>query len=82
MTGSTSAFASEAYRFRVNQGTTTVDCIVTDDAVQALGVSNDELSVTHRRFLEGIATERLEWSRRPLSTVVIDAWDIETHRQG
>jgi hypothetical protein len=81
MAGSTSAFASAAYRFRVNQGAVIVDCIVTDDAVQALGASNNELSVTHRRFLEGIATERLEWSPRPLSTIVIDAWDIETHRQ-
>lgn len=79
MAASTSAVA--AFHFRVSQGATSVDCIVTDDAVEALGAEKTELSAKHRQFLEGIATERLEWSRRPLSTIVIDAWDITTHRQ-
>lgn len=70
-----------AFRFQIHSGGSDVDCIVTDDAVEALGAHRTNLSEKHRRFLEGIAIERVEWSSRPQSTIVIDAWDIATHRQ-
>lgn len=72
---------SFAFRFRLNRGTAEVDCIVTDDALDALGVERGKPSKQERRFLEGIAAERHEWSRAPQSTIIIDAWDIRTHRQ-
>ncbi|QJP14692.1 hypothetical protein G3545_14185 [Starkeya sp. ORNL1] len=73
--------AATALRFRVQYGTRDIDCLVTKDAVEALGAAERKLSSRHRRFLEGIAAERIEWSRTPQSTIVIDAWDITTHRQ-
>ena len=73
--------ASPAFRFHLNLGKRGVDCVVTDDAIEALGASPSTLTARHRRFLEGIAAERVEWSLRPQSTITIDAWDIATHRQ-
>jgi hypothetical protein len=78
MTGTNPA---TALRFRVHNGTRNVDCLVTKDAVEALGAAERKLSAHHRRFLEGIAAERIEWSHKPQSTIIIDAWDIATHRQ-
>jgi hypothetical protein len=72
---------SPAFHFRVQHGSGEVDCLVTDDACEALGVSKSPPSEMHRRFLEGIAIERLEWCRVPQRTIVIDAWDIATHRE-
>ena len=73
--------ASAAFHFRVSHGSASVDCIVTDDAVEALGAGKNELSAKHRKFLEGIAAERVEWCHTRPSEIVIDAWDIKTHSQ-
>jgi hypothetical protein len=70
-----------AFRFRLNRGSADIDCVVTKDAFDALGVARPGPSEGQRRFLEGIAAERLEWSRAPHNTIIIDAWDIQTHRQ-
>lgn len=67
-------------RFHLEDSAGGFDCIVTSDAMAALGV-NAVVSRKHRRFLEGIAAERREWSLKPQHTIVIDAWDIATHRQ-
>lgn len=71
--------ASPAFRFHLEDRAGGFDCIVTSEAMAALG-ADTALSPKHRKFLEGIAAERREWSVKPQSTIVIDAWDIATHR--
>lgn len=77
----TIAPGGSAYHFRLAHGARKIDCVVTDDAIEALGVKKDELSAQHRQFFKGIAEERLEWSRLPQRTITIDAWDIQMRRQ-
>lgn len=72
---------SPALRFRLEDDAGGCDCVVTKDAIAALGVGTRGVSDDDRRFLEGIAAERREWSLKPQSTIIIDAWDIATHRR-
>lgn len=69
-------------RFQLSSPYSPVDCIVSEDALRALGRADGStvLSGETRRFLEAIAAEKLEWSQRALDTIVIGAGDIAAHR--